>query len=175
MATKEELQEEIEQLKKKVQEVQDKLEILAESDNLNEVEYKPDVCGDYYYITDDNSVGLDTWCNSKLDTDRLLARNVFEKREEAYVELKRTTVRRKLETLARHLNKEHRNKIGMESVGSEAYHIYRSKYTDCFDFVMANVVNAPVGAIMCEDTSFLKKAIQYIGESDLIQFCRDEQ
>lgn len=66
--------------------------------------WKPEYNTQYYFIDDDAEI-LDTSFVSVNDVDRWKFFNCFPTKEEAEKEAKRTTARRKLEWLARELNK----------------------------------------------------------------------
>lgn len=132
--------------------------------------WKPKYDEQYWYITDYGTVNYILFMPKNQNDDmRFKNYNCFKTREQAEAEAEKILVRRKLEDIARRLNKG--KKI-------DWYDNEQSKY--CIKLYFDNIVMnfcfcyKTQGTVYCLDRNFKDVAIQEIGEERLIEYLRGE-
>lgn len=164
MNDKEKLQELINDLKKQLQEAQEKLE------NLDKYErFKPKEGGTYYYVDSNSCISLTTFDSSCVsDYNKYKSYNCFETEEEAEKEANKILIRRKLEDIARRLNgdkKIYRNNREQRKYFINYYFNYKNNEFDLG--VSWNEYLCVQGTVYCLSEKFLDIAKEEIGEQEL--------
>ena len=157
-----------------LQEIEKTKEHLANMEKmLKECEYErwnPKPSEAYYCIDEWNDVRRVTFTiTSVYDRDRVKAYNCFQTRKQAEVEAEKILVRRRLENIARRLNKgqvvdwynknqsKHCIELFCNEIISDSYFTYKAQ-----------------GTVYCLDKNFKDVAIQEIGEERLKAYLKDE-
>ena len=131
----------------------------------------PNSCDPYYYIDAFGNVlsQIETGCYS--DSAFWKSYNCFKTREQAETEAENILVRRRLEDIARRLNKG--RKIDWNNHDQTKYFILLDCKTQLIERD-SNLRNKIQGVVYCLDNNFRKIAIQEIGEERLKKYLRGE-
>lgn len=163
---KEELEKEIAKTKEQLAKLQEALK----SKEYNK--WKPQNNEEYFYIDTFNDVRADVFNTNNPFTKKILSTlNYFKTEAEAKQEAEKILVRRKLENIAKHLNK------GEEIDWND---FYQFKHFIFYDYE-TNVLGSSMactrrvqGIVYCLSDKFLDIAIQEIGKERLLEYLRGE-
>ena len=130
----------------------------------------------YYYV--DVDIDGNLVVRSYINRENSYSRNIlysgrgFRTRKEAEDEIRRITVRAKLEKVARSGN---RNKKLIMCAEQALYYIFYNTFTCELAQQEIEFRSMPAGTIVCEDDNFLEEALKVISRKDLEWFCQNEQ
>lgn len=133
--------------------------------------WKPKTDEIYWFVDSYLKVINDYWVNTSDQRDLYNAYNCFQTREKAEAEAEKILVRRKLEDIARRLNKG--EKIDWKGAYQDKYYIYLD--TEIDELIYGESIwSKDQGTVYCLDQDFLDVAIQEIGEERLKKYLRGE-
>lgn len=133
--------------------------------------WKPNSCDAYYYIDAFGNVLSQIETGHSSDSAFWKSYNCFKTREQAETEAEKILVRRRLEDIARRLNKG--RKIDWNDKE-------QTKYSICLDAINNEIIwdnevqYISQGIVYCLDMKFYNVAIQEIGEERLKKYLRGE-
>ena len=174
MTRREELENTIKDLKEQLANVEKEMERLTTlEDTLFNI---PLPRAPYYFV--DVEINGNLVVRSYINTEDSFSKNIlysgrgFRTRQEAEDEIRRITVRAKLEKVARSGN---RNKKLIMHTEQTLYYIF---YNTCTCKLVQREIefrSMPAGTVVCEDANFLEEALKVIPREDLEWFCQNEQ
>ena len=132
--------------------------------------------GSYYCVDVDLSGNLVV--HSCVNREDRFSKNIlysgrgFRTEREAEDEIRRITIRAKLEKVARSGN---RNKKLIMFAEQTLYYIFYNTFTCELAQQEVEYLSVPAGTIVCEDANFLEEALKVISRKDLEWFCQNEQ
>lgn len=141
---------------------------------LSECEYerwKPEKGKRYYFLNSCNIAMCETWDADCSDVAHYNIYNCFKTREQAEAEAEKILVRRRLEDIARRLNRG--RKIDWNNYDQTKSFILFDCTTQLIERD-CNLRNKIQGVVYCLDNNFRKIAIQEIGEERLKKYLRGE-
>ena len=130
----------------------------------------------YYYV--DVDIDGNLVVRSYINRENSYSRNIlysgrgFRTRKEAEDEIRRITIRAKLEKVARCKNTD--KKLLMHAERTLYYIFYNPRICKLIQDEIP-LLSMPAGAIVCEDPNFLEEALKVIPREDLEWFCQSEQ
>lgn len=164
MLNRQEILEEINKTKEHLANLQEKLK------ECQYERWKPQDGEIYFYVLSDGMVGQDSW-NRPFAIDegqRYNFYNCFKTREQAEAEAEKILIRRKLEDIARRLNKGER--IDWNNFDQNKYFISFNCATQLIERGFYNLKNKVQGVVYCLSDDFVSVAIQEIGEERLKRY-----
>lgn len=161
-----------EELEKEIEKTKEQLNKLQQALRSKEYErWKPEYNEKYYVIDAYNEV-LNCRNYTQSATDKhVKAFNCFKTREEAEAEAEKILVRRKLEDIAKRLNKG--KDFNWYDINQSKFYINYNPIRDelqCY----AHWLDKVAGAVFCLDESFLDVAIEEIGKERLTKYLKEE-
>lgn len=161
---KQEILNEINKTKEHLANLEKKLE------ELNYKRWKPELNKKFWYIDSYSTVNYTCFMPQiEADISRIKNYNCFQTKEEAEAEAEKIFVRRKLEDVARRLNKG--RKIDWDTEEQFKYYIYTVNEGIEYSVDFTEKVQ---GVVYCLDANFKDVAIQEIGEERLKSYLRGE-
>lgn len=127
--------------------------------------WKPEAGDEYYFVTSALEAWVDTNYNTCTDIGRTGVYNCFRTTEEAKEEAEKILIRRKLEDIARRLNKGARLNWGNDGQPKYYIELYRDNIITNFYYT-----HKTQGTIYCLDEDFIDVAIQEIGKERLKEY-----
>ena len=141
---------------------------------LKECEYKrwkPKLNEEYWVVDNLGMAYNEIWTGCNTDQKRYNFYNCFKTREQAVQEAEKIFIRRKLEDIAKRLNKG--KKIDWNDEEQSKYSIYLDTIDNeiSWDSETRGILQ---GVVYCLDINFYKVAIQEIGKERLIKYLKSE-
>ena len=174
MTRREELEDIIEDLRSKLARAEGEMTLLTErEDDFFQCPFPGQL---YYFVGVHVNGNLEV--RSEVNKKDRYSRNVlysgrgFRTEQEAKDEIRRMTIRSKLEKVARCRNENKKLRMRAEQT---LYYIYYNPCTRQLEQDDIHMLNMPAGVIVCEDESFLDDALKVIPREDLEWFCQDEK
>ena len=168
---KEELEKEIAKTKEQLTKLQKALE------NKKYEKWKPEENERFYYVTSDNDIGTRYFDkDTGYDSACLETFNCFKTMADAEHEAEKILVRRKLEDIARKLNRGKEIDWSRCTINVKKYHLYCNHYSYTDNEITLGDTNCCqlLGVVYCLDKAFKDVAIQEIGKERLLRYLRGE-